>query len=254
MNLNERARTPRGRVAAMKFGFMKLSVLLSMSAVAACSSTSSTAPSASGADAAVTPTSALDEDAGGVDAEPPSKCAAPPSASKCKNAGSWVRGIAKFDPSHFAAGSTPILRVTLRHQFALVSGEENIGGRLHAFKSFPIKKVASGEIAFAIDMCGLGTAMWSEENDPFNLIVHIDENDNNDLTTAMSNEAAVLVAEPDKGELVKLTKVDVSCHAASPCLEIDLDCADGAKCTTITPISTCKRRTPGCESDDSYCD
>jgi hypothetical protein len=164
-----------------------------------------------------------------------------------------VRGIVKFDPSHFKAGSAPVMRVSLRHGFALVKGEETIGGRLHAYDSFPVTDIAKGELSFALDMCQLGTAMWSEENGSFNLVVIFDENGNNNLDNATSNQDAITIGTPDKGELVKLATVDVSCHAASACLAVTADCSDGATCTTIKPITTCTKKSPACKSDDAFC-
>jgi hypothetical protein len=182
-----------------------------------------------------------------------SVCDPPPKASRCGNEGAWVRGVARFDPSHFAPGAKPQLRVTLRHKFVLVPGEENIGGRLHGYASVKTVDPTKGSVAFAIDMCALGTAMWSEENGTFNLILSLDENNNNNLAYATSNEDAITIATIDPGELTKMVDVDVSCNAASACLDVKLDCKDGAKCTTITPMASCTKKTPGCPSDDVFC-
>jgi hypothetical protein len=160
---------------------------------------------------------------------------------------------ARFDPSHYAAGAKPILRLTLRHKFTLVPGEENIGGRLHMFSSIKLTDWSSGVVPFAIDMCSLGTAMWSEENGTFNLIASIDENANNNLALATSNEDAITIATIDPGELTKRVDVDVSCNAAPACLDIKLDCTEGSKCTTITPMASCAKKNPGCTSDDAFC-
>ena len=127
-----------------------------------------------------------------------------------------------------------------------VAGEDQIGGRLHVFASKRVMDTSTGEFPFSIDMCMFGTAMWSEENSAFNLVLILDENGNNDL-------AAGGTAMPDPGELVKLTKVDVSCNAPSPCVEPKLDCNTGAACTTIMPITSCTKKMPGCNSDSIYC-
>lgn len=227
--------------------------------LAGCSSTTTTVAGAPGSDgdagAGGAGTGAGDDDGGASngDAGAPSACAAAPGPSQCKNASSWVRGVARFDPAHFAAGAHPVLRVALRHSFALLPGEDAIGGRLHAFDSFPVKDPSKGEIPFAIDMCGLGTAMWSEENGGFHVVLMLDENDNNDLDMARSNDDAIRMATPDTNELAKVVDTDVSCHAASPCLDVTLDCTGGAACTTIKPITACKKKTPSCPSDDAYC-
>jgi hypothetical protein len=220
------------------------SLLLSTLALGACSSSTAAAPSAPA-------------DAGGAaveepDAAPAEKCAAVPKASKCATDGAWVRGIVHFDPKKVTS-QKPVLRIALRHSFTLVAGEEAIGGRLHTFLSVPVTDPTTGEIPFALDMCRFGTGMFSEENGPFHLIAMLDENANNDLDTATTNEEAVTIATPDKGELVKMTTLDISCHAASSCLDITLDCTDGAACTTFAPMASCAKKTPSCKSADSFC-
>jgi hypothetical protein len=174
------------------------------------------------------------------------KCAPAPTTSKCMNPSSWVRGIAKFDPTHFAAGAKPTLRIALRHGFIIDNGEDQIGGRLHAFTSKRIMDASTGEFPFSIDMCMFGTAMWSEENSAFNLVLILDENGNNDVAAGGS-------ATPDPGELVKLMKVEVSCNAPSPCVEAQLDCSTGSACTTIVPLTSCTKKMPGCNSESVYC-
>ena len=210
----------------------------------ACSSSSGAAPLA--------PADAGADGAEPDDASPADKCAAVPKPSKCATDGAWIRGIAHFDPKHFT-GASPALRVVLRHSFTLVAGEEAIGGRLHTFASFPVADPSTGEAPFALDMCRLGTGMFSEENGPFHLVLILDENANNDLNAARSNEDAIAMGTPDKGELVKMTTLDVSCHAASACVDVTLDCTDGSACTTFTPMTSCTKKTPGCKSADSFC-
>ena len=60
-------------------------------------------------------------------------------------------------------------------------------------------KTNTDRLEDARKLCQFGTAMWSEENGAFNLIAHLDENDNNDLDTAKTNDQAVKVATPDTG-------------------------------------------------------
>ncbi len=243
---------PRMKSTSLVLPFLALAVGAASAASAGCSTSNDASPPTStpARDAAVD-APMVEGDA--ADAAPASSCAPPPAASKCKKEGSWVRGVAYFDPAHFGAGAKPILRIALRHEFALVDGEDAIGGRLHTFKSIPIKDPSSGRVPFAFDMCATGTAMWSEENGAFNLILHLDENANNDLAKAMSNEQAITLATPDKGELVKRTSLELSCHAPSPCVDVTLDCSDGASCTKISPIESCQAKTPGCPSDDAFC-
>jgi hypothetical protein len=212
--------------------------------LAACSSQ---APS--GADAAAD-TGVMQPDAGDMasmdDTGVPDNCMPAPATSKCMNSSSWVRGIARWDGSHFMPGQKAVMHIALRHGFIIDKGEELIGGRLHAYMNKTIFDASKGELAFQIDMCMFGTAMWSEENDAFNLVLHIDENGNNDL---LQNQSPA----PDPGELVKLLKVDVSCNAPSQCHETTLDCTTGTACTTITPITSCMKKMPGCNSDSVYC-
>jgi hypothetical protein len=222
--------------------------LFSLLAITACSSSTGAAPSAS-ADAGAPEAGEPDAASSGAAAD---KCAAVPKASKCATDGAWIRGVVHFDAKHVTAAK-PVLRIALRHSFALVAGEEAIGGRLHTFLSVPVTDPSTGEIPFALDMCRFGTGMFSEENGPFHLVLMLDENDNNDLDAASTNEDAVTIATPDKGELVKMTTLDVSCHAASACLDVTLDCVDGAPCTTFEPIASCAKKTPGCKSADAFC-
>jgi hypothetical protein len=237
---------------------MKLTALaaLPLSLLFACSSAGNGTSSAT---SSTSPTSDADggtTDDGGAtatdDAGPADMCAPAPKKSGCSNESSWVRGTAHWDPSHFKAGApAPVMRVSLRHGFSLVAGEEKIGGRLHAYSTFKIDP-KTGEAPFSVDMCDFGTAMWSEENGTFHLVLMIDENGNNNLDNATSNEDAIALATPDPTELQAMVDVDVSCHAPSQCMDVKLDCT-GTTCLTITPIKSCKKKTPSCKSDDAFC-
>lgn len=260
MIINGRIGDARETVRRMKSLAFSSLVLLLVSALGCSASSSGSGPTGtapagqSGEDAGAT-TSGEPADAAATDphAAQAGTCRPVSTPSQCKNDGGWVRGVVHFDGSRFkSASEKPLLRVTLRHQFTLVKGEENIGGRLHAYKTFPITNPAAGRFEFALDMCMFGTAMWSDENGAFDLIAHLDENGNNDLDTAKSNDQAVKVATPDADELVKMVTVDVSCNAASPCVDMTLDCT-GADCLKIEPMTSCKKKTPGCKSDDTFC-
>ena len=218
---------------------------LAMFALSACGGQGTTGTSTDGTNPADAPAA----DAGTTaDAAP--VCAAP-KKSACGEDGSWVTGVAHFDASRLKNAVNAKLRVSLRHGFSLITGEEKIGGRLHAYSTFKID-ASKGEVAFSVDMCGLGTAMWSEENGPFHLVLFIDENGNNDLDNATSNEDAIVLATPDPTELTKMVDVTVSCHSGVQCLDVNLDCT-GASCLTITPLTTCTKKTPGCKSADAFC-
>ena len=134
----------------------------------------------------------------------------------------------------------------------MVKGEETIGGRLHAYASIPVKDPTTGDVPFALDMCDSGTSMWSEENGAFHLVLILDENDDNNLDKATSNDDAIVIGTPTKGELVKMVDVDVSCKAAPACVDVKLDCS-GASCLTFQPMKSCAKKLPGCGSDSSFC-
>lgn len=174
-----------------------------------------------------------------------------PGPSKANNDGAWVRGTAHFDPSHFKAGAKPVLRVVLRHSFALVRGEEKIGGRLHGWKNIPIEDVASGTQTFAIDMAANHT-MWSEGNGVFHVVLIIDEDGDNDLDHVTTQTEAIVAGHPGSNELTAIADVDISCHAPSPCLDVQVACT-GESCLEITPVTSCEKRLPACADDGDFC-
>ncbi len=178
-------------------------------------------------------------------------CPMIPGPSKAGNDGAWVRGVVHFDPSHFKSGSQPVLRVILRHSFALVKGEEKIGGRLHGWTNIPIDDPSTGEVPFTIDMAENHT-MWSEGNGAFHVVFIIDENDDNNLDFVTTQSEAMIAGIVGPNELAKIADVDISCHAASPCLDVNVDCV-GPSCTEITPVKTCKKKLPACAGGDNFC-
>lgn len=178
-------------------------------------------------------------------------CPMIPGTSRSGNDGAWVRGVARFDPSRFQAGQKPVLRVILRHGFVLVRGEEKLGGRLHGWVNVPIEDPTSGVQPFAIDMADNHT-MWSEGNGTFHLVLIIDENGDNDLDVVTTQAEAMAASMPAPTELAKRTDVDISCHAPSPCLDVKVDCT-GTSCLEITPVTSCTKKLPACESDADFC-
>jgi hypothetical protein len=232
-------------------GFASAALLVAALAAAGCSSTSEPSGAATATPDAGGPTDDASVTPDGAAGDAGAQCAPPPSKSTCGE-GAWVRGTAHFDPTVVAAGSKAILRVVLRHNFIMVKGEETIGGRLHEYKSFPVTDPSTGEISFAIDMCGSGTSMWSEENGAFHLVLILDTNGDNDLDNATSNDEAIVIGTPSKGEYVKMMDVDVSCKAAAACVDVKLDCT-GATCLTFQPVKSCAKKLPGCSSDSSFC-
>ncbi|HVH47351.1 MAG TPA: hypothetical protein VM925_33680 [Labilithrix sp.] len=217
--------------------------------LSACTSGSVATPSAAKGTPPETPAGSGEEIA--TDAEPEADAGSTPTCSvkipkksNCKNDGSWVRGIIRFDAKHLKDVEHPVLRVALRHSFILEKGEDAVGGRLHAWVNVPVTDPAKGEALFALDMCEQAT-MWSEENGTFHVVVILDEDDDNDLDQAVSLADSLAIGTPGPKELAKLVDVDVSCHAPSPCIEVNLDCT-GPACTRIDPIQACTKKTPGC--------
>jgi len=178
-------------------------------------------------------------------------CTTPVPASKCATPteSSVIRGVVSFDPTHFAEGQSVNLALWLYHQWTISSSEATLGGHPHAYKYIKNVDVTSGQIAFDIDLCELGVAMYSEENCGFNLVVMLDENNDND--PARGSYALM----PTMGELVKLTTLDVSCHGDSQCLQITADCTDGIHCTTFKPINmnSCVCASDKCPSESVVC-
>lgn len=190
---------------------------------------------------------------------PPAKeCAAVTTKSKCRTGGdsSIVRGVARFDRTLLSGSGKPTLTLFLRHSFVLEKAEDKVGGRLHAAKRIALREsqLESGVVPFEIDMCLFGVEMWSEENGDFNLVAILDETGAHDIDKAKNASEALKIQTPADGELVKMVSgIRLSCHGESPCLDVPLDCADGTKCTTITPIDKLDCETPSCGSDDSFC-
>jgi hypothetical protein len=173
---------------------------------------------------------------------PTSKCATPTDSSV-------ILGVVSVDATHFSAGQNVNLALYLYHQWTMSPSEATIGGHPHAYKYIKGVDVSSGQVAFDLDLCELGVAMYSEENCGFNLVVMLDENADND--PVRGNYALT----PTMGELVKLTPLDVSCHGDSQCLSIAADCTDGIHCTTFKPItmSSCVCASDKCPSESVVC-
>jgi hypothetical protein len=177
-------------------------------------------------------------------------------ASRCKSSepgAAVVRALVRFDPAARVAGKgKPTLALFLRHSFIVEKGEAQIGGRLHGYKRIPLtaEQLATGEVAIEIDMCGLGTAMWSEENGMFHLVAILDENDAHNVASA---DNPVVAQTPVEGELVKMVDVEVSCTKPSPCLALNLDCIGGTACTKFQPITSLACAAQTCNSESSFC-
>jgi hypothetical protein len=199
-----------------------------------------------------------DDAAPAADAAPaPDKCGTQPSASasKCtkKDPASILRGIAHFDPKAYAAGgpdaggAAPQLSIFLNHRQYAERDEWQQGGHPHAFKFIASPDVTKGEIPFEIDMCELGTAMWTEDDCDFNLVLILDKNGNNTADPISINMV------PDQGELSKMTVVQFHCGGTSACLDVTLDCANGQACVTYDSPGACKCAAKSCDSDAITC-
>lgn len=223
---------------------MKLSLIFAASVLlCACSSSPDQSTDDAAADVVVADVPVIDASTVQCADAPKSKCAP-------ANPGSVIRGVATIDPNHYAPGAKVNLGIFLYHQWVMDSSEATNGGHPHAYKYVKNVDVTTGQVPFVLDMCELGVAMYSEENCGFNLVVMFDENGDNNPD--VSGQAALV---PTKGELVKMTPVDVSCHGDSQCLGITADCVDGKACTTYTPIamSACKCAANACPSQSVIC-
>jgi hypothetical protein len=223
------------------------SLVLVLGLCGACSSTS-VAPM-------VTPISSPDVDAGAeASTMIADKCGTvPPSKCMPANGASIIRGIAHFDPAKLASGGpdaggvSPQLSIFLAHREYAQKPEWAQGGHPHAYKIMQNLDLTKGEIPFAIDMCELGTAMWSEDNCDFNLILVLDKNGNNVADAFSINQV------PDQGELSKMTVVQLSCRGTSACMDINLDCVDGQPCVNYDSPGTCACAAETCNSDSVTC-
>lgn len=184
-------------------------------------------------------------------ATPQLACVTPVPTSKCGSPteSSVIRGVVTFDSTHFTDGENVNLALYLYHQWTMAPSEAVQGGHPHAYKYIKGVDVTTGQLAFDIDLCELGVAMYSEENCGFNLVVMFDENGDNDPNKGE------LALNATKGELVKMTPLDVSCHGDSQCLQITADCTGGTACTTYKPISmnSCVCASDKCPSESVVC-
>jgi len=170
----------------------------------------------------------------------------PPIESKCGNPASVIRGVVRLAPGLVPEkGTVGRIIIGLTHHREL--GEYAQGGHLHWYKVMPKKDLAAGPVPFQIDMCGSGTAMWSEDNCEFNLVVLLDTNANNGVTG--DGWAQV----PDPGEPATRKVLDVSCKGTSQCLDVVLDCVDGASCVSYTDPGACKCAATTCDSPSVVC-
>lgn len=191
-----------------------------------------------------------DGSGGGGGSEPVFDECAPPTESACTDAegnpipGGMIRGIAKLGAGmNVPAGTTGDLIIGLMHGRL---GEEEVGGHPHWYEKIAGVDLSAGEVPFEIDMCGGGTAMWSEDNCEYNLVVMLDTNDN---AGVRGNR---LLVQPDADEVGWHELFNLSCRGESPCMDVTFDCL-GPDCVTFEPLGQCQCAAETCDSDDVSC-
>lgn len=159
--------------------------------------------------------------------------------SACDNPASVIRGQVRLAPGS-TGPTTGTLFVALAHE--AYSGEA--GGGYHIDITIPSVDLAAGPVPFELDMC-LGGAMWSEENCDYGLVAILDQADDQ----AWDNLA------PAPGEpATRIPHLALSCgDAAGPCLDVVLDCTDGASCVAFSSPATCACSEDSCPSDYALC-
>ncbi len=163
-----------------------------------------------------------------------------PSNSVCGDEGSLVRGTVTLDPDLVLDDTTGDLFVALTH-YRLGSG--NQGGYYHMHTVVEDIDLADGAASFELDMCG-GSAMWSEDNCEYNLIVALDQDGDMSYSSLL----------PDEGEpATRVAGVELSCGDESPCYEVVLDCVDGQSCVTFDDPGACTCAEETCNSDYATC-
>jgi hypothetical protein len=159
-----------------------------------------------------------------------------PMTSLCGNQSSIVQGHVRL-----AEGIEPVtgtLFLALNHEIY----EGSLGGGYHMHTLIPNADL-SEPVPFAIDMCADGE-MWTEENGPYTLIAILDKNGNQSPGDML----------PEGGEpSTRIADLDLSCSADALCLDVVLDCIDGADCVSFAD-ETCDPNDEGhCGSDFSLC-
>ena len=162
----------------------------------------------------------------------------PPGMSSCADEASVVRALVRPPLGYESYQGT--LFLGLNHEW-LSSGSQ--GGVYHISSSVPVD-FSQGPASVELDMCQ-GGAMWNEDNCSFVLFAFLDLNDNATATGFL----------PDAGEPTgRVSDVELNCGTASSCLEIALDCVDGASCLAFADPGVCECDGPQvCESEFVTC-
>ena len=166
---------------------------------------------------------------------PPPACDAM-MTSACGNPSSIVQGHVRLgDGIDVTRGD---LLVALMHE----AYNGNAGGGYHYAITIPNADL-SEPVPFMFDMCA-GGEMWTEENCTYALQVILDQD---------GDQSSVNVL-PDVGEpSARVAELRVSCHEAPLCLDVVLDCVDGASCTAFDELPACECETTSCGSPIAIC-
>jgi len=156
--------------------------------------------------------------------------------SACGNDASVVQGQVRLEEG-LTTETEGNLYLALNHE--AYAGA--IGGGYHIFDV--IRDVDLSEpVPFALDMCA-GGAMWSDTNCTYTLIAILDLNEDQSAENAL----------PDAGEPTgRAVDITLSCDGEAPCLDVVLDCVDGADCASFTDAE-CSCDPQGCSSITSIC-
>ncbi|MEL6344170.1 MAG: hypothetical protein AAFV53_13705 [Myxococcota bacterium] len=165
------------------------------------------------------------------------------SESLCDNPASIVQ-IAATLPTGAEPGAHDVVVAMMHGRH----GDPTNGGHPHWIWRFEDQTMSDTEPTFLeVDMCRGNAIMWSEENCEYNLIVMVDENQNNGLS---SNN----LARPDEGEYAAVQVFNQSCHHDGAYqFELTLDCVDGADCILFNGESGCACADPECPSESGIC-
>lgn len=162
-----------------------------------------------------------------------------PTTSTCGTEASLIRGTVRLGEGVSASGTHGTLVVALMHE--LYSG--SAGGGYHTHVTVPDVDLSEGAASFELDMCR-GGVMWSEDNCDYSLAVMLDINGNNTGSSFL----------PDAGEpATRVGDLRLSCLDSSPCLDIVLDCVDGASCVTFADDTSCACEANTCGSQYRLC-
>ena len=123
------------------------------------------------------------------------------------------------------------LWITLRHRFGAPLED---GGSPHWHKKYENVDLSTGPVDFDFDMCDGNSPMWSEEYCDYNLIITLDANANFNYF-----RDGTRTPHPDPLEPTALEVISLSCVADGPCLDIELDCTDGASCVQYPDPGEC---------------